>query len=205
VIRGGSDSFRNAIALLQQLRKRNDLRLSRRKGGVFSDLQAPQESLQASPLERYEGSALRRDAESALFAISLGFPRHHQCSKEALQAVLDARCIIEGSIQEEARWPTECQVTINAYRVQRGYRILSTELIGASCDIPQVIPERIRHVEYTPVTPEAFYVPTGREPRPKPISDDLGTVIFRYCPTNVTNYVSRKIFPLPPAMHNRVQ
>lgn len=54
----------------------------------------------------------------------------------------------------------------------------------------QVIPERIRHIEYNPDTPEAFYVPTGKELRPKPINDELGTVIFRYCPTNVTNYVS---------------
>jgi len=57
----------------------------------------------------------------------------------------------------------------------------------------QVIPERVRHIEYNPVTPEAFYVSTGKEPRPKPIGDELGTVIFRYCPTNVTNYVSHDI------------
>ncbi|EZA59843.1 Cytosolic carboxypeptidase NnaD [Ooceraea biroi] len=129
---------------------------------MFSDLQGPQELLQASPLERYDSSSLRRDAESALFAISLGFSRYRY-SKETLQAVLDARCIIEGNIQEEARWPTECQV----------------------------IPGRIRHVEYNPTSAEAFYVSTGREPKPKPINDDLGTVIFRYCPTNVTNYFSR--------------
>ncbi|XP_011647853.1 cytosolic carboxypeptidase 2-like [Pogonomyrmex barbatus] len=55
----------------------------------------------------------------------------------------------------------------------------------------QVIPERVRHIEYNPATPEVFYVPTGKEPRPKPIGDELGTVIFRYCPTNVTNYFSR--------------
>lgn len=55
----------------------------------------------------------------------------------------------------------------------------------------QVIPERVRHIEYNPATPEAFYISTGKEPRPKPIGDELGTVIFRYCPTNVTNYVSR--------------
>jgi len=67
------------------------------------------------------------------------------------------------------------------------------ELIRTRCDILQVIPEKIRHVEYIPITPEAFYVPTGREPRPKPISDDLGTVIFRYYPTNVTNYVSHHV------------
>ncbi|XP_011881907.1 PREDICTED: cytosolic carboxypeptidase 2-like [Vollenhovia emeryi] len=131
-------------------------------GGMLSDL-TPQE-LQVSQLERYnESSALRRDAESALFAIPLGCFSRHRYSKEALRAVLDARCIVDGSIQEAARWPTECQV----------------------------IPERVRHIEYNPATPEAFYVSTGKEPRPKPIGDELGTVIFRYCPTNVTNYFSR--------------
>ncbi|XP_024870764.1 cytosolic carboxypeptidase 2-like [Temnothorax curvispinosus] len=129
-------------------------------GSMLSDL-TPQD-LQVSQLERYESSALRRDAESALFAIPLGLSRHRY-SKEALRAVLDARCIVDGSIQEAARWPTECQV----------------------------IPERVRHIEYNPTTPEAFYVSSGKEPRPKPIGDELGTVIFRYCPTNVTNYFSR--------------
>ncbi|XP_018315910.1 cytosolic carboxypeptidase 2 [Mycetomoellerius zeteki] len=129
-------------------------------GGMLSDL-TPQD-LQVSQLERYESSALRRDAESALFAIPLGLSRYRY-SKEALRAVLDARCIVDGSIQEAARWPTECQV----------------------------IPERVRHIEYNSATPEAFYVSTGKEPRPKPIGDELGTVIFRYCPTNVTNYFSR--------------
>ncbi|KAG5323938.1 NNAD carboxypeptidase, partial [Acromyrmex heyeri] len=129
-------------------------------GGILSDL-TPQD-LQVSQLERYESSALRRDAESALFAVPLGLSRYRY-SKEALRAVLDARCIVDGSIQEAARWPTECQV----------------------------IPERVRHIEYNPATPEAFYVSTGKEPRPKPIGDELGTVIFRYCPTNVTNYFSR--------------
>ncbi|XP_072756013.1 cytosolic carboxypeptidase 3 isoform X2 [Anoplolepis gracilipes] len=116
-----------------------------------------------SQLEHYEGSTLRRGAESALFAIPLSLSRHRYSSKETLRAVLDARCIVDGSIQEAARWPTECQV----------------------------ISERIRHIEYNSTTPEAFYIPTGKEPRPKPINDELGTVIFRYCPTNVTNYFSR--------------
>ncbi|XP_014485623.1 PREDICTED: cytosolic carboxypeptidase 2 [Dinoponera quadriceps] len=130
-------------------------------GGVLSELQVPQE-LQVSQLERYDSSILRREVESALFAIPLGLSGYRY-SKETLRAVLDARCIVDGSIQEAARWPTECQV----------------------------ISERIRHIEYNPGVPEAFYVPTGKEPRPKPINDELGTVIFRYCPTNVTNYFSR--------------
>lgn len=79
---------------------------------MFSDL-APQE-LQVSQLERYDSSTLRRDAESALFAIPLSLSRHRYSSKETLRAVLDARCIVDGSIQEAARWPTECQVRIDA-------------------------------------------------------------------------------------------
>ncbi|XP_025162604.1 cytosolic carboxypeptidase 2 [Harpegnathos saltator] len=130
-------------------------------GGMLSELQVPQE-LQVSPLERYDSSVLRREIESALFGIPLGLSQHRY-SKETLRAVLDARCIVDGSIQEAARWPTECQV----------------------------VPERIRHIENNSSIPEAFYVSTGKEPRPKPISDELGTVIFRYCPTNVTNYFSR--------------
>lgn len=79
---------------------------------MLSDL-APQE-LQVSQLEHYDGSTLRRDVESALFAIPLSLSRHRYSSKETLRAVLDARCIVDGSIQEAARWPTECQVRINA-------------------------------------------------------------------------------------------
>lgn len=54
----------------------------------------------------------------------------------------------------------------------------------------QVIQEKIRHIEYAPATPEPYYVPTGKEPKPKPVGDEFGTVIFRYCPTSSTNYVS---------------
>lgn len=56
--------------------------------------------------------------------------------------------------------------------------------------ILQVLPERVRHIEYSPAVPEPFYVPSGKEPRPKPLGDEFGTVIFRYHPTNVTSYVS---------------
>ena len=54
----------------------------------------------------------------------------------------------------------------------------------------QVLPERVRHIEYAPSVPEPFYVPTGKEPRPKPLGDEFGTVMFRYHPTSVTSYVS---------------
>lgn len=53
----------------------------------------------------------------------------------------------------------------------------------------------MRHIDSTPATPEPYYVPTGREPKPKPVSEEFGSVIFNYCPTSATNYVSdsRKI------------
>ncbi|XP_017888691.1 cytosolic carboxypeptidase 2-like [Ceratina calcarata] len=84
-------------------------------------------------------------------------------TQEILRSALDTRCMIDGITQEAARWPTECQV----------------------------LSERVRHIEDTPASPEPFYVPTGKEPRPKPLGDEFGTVIFRYHPTNITNYFSR--------------
>ncbi|XP_046625270.1 cytosolic carboxypeptidase 2 [Neodiprion virginianus] len=83
-------------------------------------------------------------------------------SKEAFPTIPDAHSGIDG-ITQEARWPTECQV----------------------------IQERIRHIEYFPATPEPYYVPSGKEPKPKPIGEESGTVIFRYCPMSATNYFSR--------------
>ncbi|XP_043267554.1 cytosolic carboxypeptidase 2-like [Venturia canescens] len=67
------------------------------------------------------------------------------------------------AVSQEPRWPTECKV----------------------------IQAKIRHIEYAPATPEPYYAPTGREPRPKPVGEDLGTVIFNYCPMSATNYFSR--------------
>lgn len=37
--------------------------------------------------------------------------------------------------------------------------------------------------------PEPYYVPTGKEPKPKLISEDMGTVIYAYNPMSATNYV----------------
>lgn len=54
----------------------------------------------------------------------------------------------------------------------------------------QVIPERVRHIEYTPSMPEPYYVPSGKEPKPKLVGEETGTVVFRYSPTSATNYVS---------------
>ncbi|KAF7987263.1 hypothetical protein HCN44_003025 [Aphidius gifuensis] len=64
---------------------------------------------------------------------------------------------------QDPRWPTECKV----------------------------IQEKIRHIDFTPPTPEPYYVPTGKEPKPKPITEDMGTVVYNYCPTSATNYFSR--------------
>lgn len=76
---------------------------------MLSDLHASRE-LQVSPLERYDNLALRREIEAALFAIPLSLSRY-QYSKDSLRTIFDSRCIIDGNIQETARWPTECQVT----------------------------------------------------------------------------------------------
>ncbi|XP_054002015.1 cytosolic carboxypeptidase 2 [Hylaeus anthracinus] len=104
----------------------------------------------------------REETELPLFSVPFGTRDDHR-SKETLRSVLDTRCMIDGITQEAARWPTECQV----------------------------LPERVRHIEYTPAVPESFYVPTGREPRPKPLGDDFGTVVFRYHPASISNYFSR--------------
>ncbi|XP_078050336.1 uncharacterized protein LOC144476893 isoform X2 [Augochlora pura] len=104
----------------------------------------------------------RRETEFLQFSAPFG-ARDDQLSKESLRTALDTRCAIDGITQEAARWPTECQV----------------------------LPERVRHIEQVPSSPEPFYVPTGKEPRPKPLSDEFGTVVFRYCPTSITNYFSR--------------
>ncbi|XP_076753727.1 cytosolic carboxypeptidase 2 [Xylocopa sonorina] len=103
----------------------------------------------------------RRETELSLFSVPFG-ARSDQ-PQETLRSALDTHCTIDGIIQEAARWPTECQV----------------------------LSEKVRHIEYAPTTPEPFYVPTGKEPRPKPLGDEFGTVIFRYHPTSVANYFSR--------------
>ncbi|XP_033217220.1 cytosolic carboxypeptidase 2-like isoform X2 [Belonocnema kinseyi] len=103
----------------------------------------------------------RRDVDSVL-SLTSGILKYRD-TRETFQSVIDANLISVDGITQEARWPTECQV----------------------------IAERIRHADYTPAIPEPYYTPTGKEPKPKPVCDETGTVIFRYCPTSVTNYFSR--------------
>ncbi|XP_023289899.1 cytosolic carboxypeptidase 2 [Orussus abietinus] len=82
--------------------------------------------------------------------------------RETKDALQDVHSAIDG-ITQEARWPTECQVIL----------------------------ERIRHIEYVPASPEPYYVPTGKEPQPKAVGDEFGSIVFHYCPLSVTNYFSR--------------
>ncbi|XP_014207600.1 cytosolic carboxypeptidase 2 isoform X2 [Copidosoma floridanum] len=104
----------------------------------------------------------RKDLDSVL-PLTSSFFRCREI-KEGFQSLLiDPHVIGLHAVTQEARWPTECQV----------------------------LPERVRHLEYSPAEPEAFYLPTGKEPKPKPVGDESGTVIFRYCPTGATNYFSR--------------
>lgn len=60
------------------------------------------------------------------------------------------------------RWPTECQV----------------------------LEERVKHINYAPAAPEAYYTPTGREVQPKPTGDECGIVVYQYTPISAVNYVS---------------
>ncbi|XP_011501923.1 PREDICTED: cytosolic carboxypeptidase 2-like [Ceratosolen solmsi marchali] len=104
----------------------------------------------------------RKDLDSVL-SLTSGFVRCRE-TKESFQTLLvDSHFIGLDSVSLESRWPTECQV----------------------------LADKVRHLKYNPVEPEPFYVPTGKEPKPKPIGEESGTVLFHYCPTGVTNYFSR--------------
>ncbi|KAL7303167.1 hypothetical protein TKK_0004371 [Trichogramma kaykai] len=135
---------------------------------------------------KFTGAALidhhhqhRKDLDSVL-SLTGGFHRsfrehrdhlhiQQQQHQQQLQSLLQAdpynNVLVNGldALRQEARWPIECQV----------------------------LPDRVRHIDYSPAEPEPFNVPTGREPRPKPVGEDMGTVIFRYCPATSTNYFSR--------------
>ncbi|XP_034247129.1 uncharacterized protein LOC117648622 [Thrips palmi] len=46
-------------------------------------------------------------------------------------------------------------------------------------------------MEVPPATPEAYYVPTGREVQPQPVGEEVGQVVFQYYPVSAVNYFSR--------------
>ncbi|XP_055844592.1 cytosolic carboxypeptidase Nna1 isoform X2 [Episyrphus balteatus] len=66
--------------------------------------------------------------------------------------------------QQAARWPTECQV----------------------------LDERIQHIAYVPVTPEAYNQPTGNELKPRPVGEENGIVVYNYNPVSAVNYKENK-------------
>ncbi|CAG0884092.1 unnamed protein product [Darwinula stevensoni] len=55
----------------------------------------------------------------------------------------------------------------------------------------QVLPERICHADLPPYQPELFYVASGYEPRPQPVGEDEGIVVYQYLPTCAVNYFCR--------------
>ncbi|XP_037918827.1 uncharacterized protein LOC119656542 isoform X4 [Hermetia illucens] len=62
--------------------------------------------------------------------------------------------------QQAARWPTECQV----------------------------LDERVYHIDSVPELPEPYYQQTGSEPRPRPVGEENGIVVFNYNPVSAVNY-----------------
>ena len=64
-------------------------------------------------------------------------------------------------VPQPPRWPTECQV----------------------------LEDKITHISYLPPTPEPYYVPTGKEPQPKPTGDECGIIVYQYTPISAVNYV----------------
>ncbi|CAG0883205.1 unnamed protein product [Cyprideis torosa] len=59
-----------------------------------------------------------------------------------------------------ARWPMECQVS----------------------------PEKIHHLDSCPEEPELFYTPSGYEPKPQPVGEEEGIVVYQYLPTCAVNF-----------------
>ena len=48
----------------------------------------------------------------------------------------------------------------------------------------------MRHLDATPEGPEPFYVSSGYEPKPQPVGEDEGIVVYQYLPTCAVNFVS---------------
>lgn len=55
---------------------------------------------------------------------------------------------------------------------------------------PQVLEDRIYHIEYVPPIPEPYYQPSGRELQPRPVGEENGVVVYTYNPISAVNYVS---------------
>ncbi|KAJ8675944.1 hypothetical protein QAD02_011730 [Eretmocerus hayati] len=138
--------------------------------GKVKDLQAALFPVQPIPGNTIANQCLqtrfgieRKDLDSVL-SLTSGLVRCRSETKENFQTLLiDSNLSGSEAISQDARWPTECQV----------------------------LKDRVRHMDYSPSEPEPFYNPTGKEPRPKPVGDESGTILFRYCPTGATNYFSR--------------
>uniref|UniRef100_A0A0K2TS16 Cytosolic carboxypeptidase NnaDlike [Bombyx mori] n=1 Tax=Lepeophtheirus salmonis TaxID=72036 RepID=A0A0K2TS16_LEPSM len=58
----------------------------------------------------------------------------------------------------------------------------------------QVLFSRIKHIRSNPSDPELFYSCTGKEPTPRPIGEDHGSLIYEYISSNPLNYFSKSIF-----------
>lgn len=54
----------------------------------------------------------------------------------------------------------------------------------------QVLDERVYHIDSVPELPEPYYQQTGSEPRPRPVGEENGIVVFNYNPVSAVNYVS---------------
>ena len=57
----------------------------------------------------------------------------------------------------------------------------------------QVLPNKIKHIKSVPSVPELFYEPTGKEPMPRPLGEEHGTIIWEYLPVSPVNYFSRSV------------
>ena len=44
-----------------------------------------------------------------------------------------------------------------------------------------------------PSSPEIFYDPTGKEPQPRPVGEEHGSVVYNYRPASQVNYFSRSV------------
>lgn len=94
------------------------------------------------------------------------------------------------------RWPAECQVGVQVQgKVPRaqgeGGGGVGRDDVKTCCrGALQVLEERVQHIEVAPASPEAYYVPTGREVQPQPVGEEVGQVVFQYYPVSAVNYVS---------------